>query len=344
MTVPPGSGQPEYGGYPSSGYQDPYSAYPSYGGYQVEPPPEPPRRRKNSPFTVLLVIVALVGAVVVYAKVTAKYSDTASDAGTSSPAAPGTTQPPEGTQTSPPPLRPRAPRKLEDHPLMVDGGKLAFANCELPKLGRATEQLRAFYLAGLDCLNRAWTPLLESSNLPTYEVELDTSADITETACGKADKDETFVAMYCSRNHMIYMPTKRLLRAYSTTSPGGHLATLAHEYGHHVQSVSGMLAAAGEAQEKAGEDTPGSADVSRRIEMQANCFAGMFLTATVGRGTVTKALADKAVNDFRQADDSADAQSSHGTGRNQGAWARKGYQSGDAKDCNTWAAKPADVK
>ncbi|MCO1578130.1 neutral zinc metallopeptidase [Crossiella sp. SN42] len=348
MTAPSGPGQPpEHGGSAGSGhpaYHDPYPAYADYSGYLDPEPPKPPRRRKNSPLTILLVLVVLVGSVVVYAKVTANNAAEPDNSAQSSPNSPGTTAAPGSTQPSPAPLRPRPTRKLEDHPLMVDGGKLAFAQCDLPKIGRATDQLRTYYLAGIDCLERAWTPLLESANLPTHKVELDTSADITETACGKADKDEQFVAMYCSRNSMIYMPTKRLLRVYGTSSPGGHLATLAHEYGHHVQSLSGMLAAAGQKQEEAGEGTPGSAELSRRLEMQANCFAGMFLAATVGRGTVTKALADKAVNDFRQADDSPDSQSSHGTGKNQGAWAKRGYASGNAKDCNTWAAKPADVK
>lgn len=342
MTGSAGPGQPTGdSGYP--GYHDPYPAHADYSSYlDPEPPPRPPRR-KNSPLTLLLVLVVLVGSVVVYAKFSGSSAD---DPGTAQPSPnnPGTTAAPDSTQPSPAPLRPRPTRKLEDHPLMVDGGKLAFAQCDLPKIGRNTEQLRAYYLAGIDCLERAWTPLLEAANLPTHKVELDTSPDITETACGKTDKDEQFVAMYCSRNSMIYMPTKRLLRVYGTASPGGHLATLAHEYGHHIQSLSGMLSAAGQKQEEAGENTPGYAELSRRIEMQANCFAGMFLNATVGRGTVTKALADKAVNDFRQADDSADSQSSHGTGKNQGAWAKRGYTSGNTKDCNTWAAKPADVK
>ncbi|MFD1151283.1 neutral zinc metallopeptidase [Saccharothrix hoggarensis] len=236
--------------------------------------------------------------------------------------------------------RPRAVHRLADHPLLVTPVRLPAVPCPLPGFGVSDAELSAYYRAGVLCLDAAWRPVLEQANLPFDPPALDTAPDLVEGPCGSAPAESEAVAYYCGRNRTIYMPTKRLRDNGGGERPGSHLATLAHEYGHHVQALTGMLRAADSKIVDAGEETPAGLEMSRRIELQANCFAGMFLVAvseSIGTG-----LAQEAADDFQYAVEEPPEKNAHGSPDNQAEWASHGYTTGVTSSCNTYAA-PADA-
>ncbi|TQM81000.1 hypothetical protein FHX81_3360 [Saccharothrix saharensis] len=253
-------------------------------------------------------------------------------------AAPGVT----GTQaaeTEAP--RPRAVHRLADHPLLTAPVRLPVVACTLPGFGVSDAELSAYYKAGVGCLDQAWRPVLEQANLPFNPPALDTSPDLVEGPCGSAPAESEAVAYYCGRNRTIYMPTRRLRDNGGGERAGSHLATLAHEYGHHVQALSGMLRAADSKIVSAGEETPAGLEMSRRIELQANCFAGMFLVAvseSIGTG-----LAQEAADDFQYAVEEPPEKNAHGSPDNQSEWASAGFTAGVTTSCNTYAAPAEDV-
>jgi uncharacterized protein len=252
-------------------------------------------------------------------------------------AAPGATVA-EPTVAEPP--RPRAVHRLADHPLLTTPVRLPAVTCPLPGFGLSDTQLSAYYEAGVRCLDRAWRPALEQANLPFEPPALDTSPELGEGPCGSAPAESEAVAYYCGRNRTIYMPTQRLRNNGGGERAGSHLATLAHEYGHHVQALTGMLRAADGKIVDAGEETPAGLEMSRRIELQANCFAGMFLVAaseSIGSG-----LAQEAAEDFRYAVTESPEKNAHGMPDNQAEWAAQGFSTGVTSSCNTYAA-PADA-
>lgn len=244
---------------------------------------------------------------------------------------------PTGTE----PARPRAVQRLEDHPLLVKAVPLPELTCDLPKFGTTDDQLAAYYTAGVLCLDQAWGPVLKAENLPFEPPQLDASPELANGPCGAAPASEDAVAYYCGRNRMIYMPTGRLRENGGGDRPATHLATLAHEYGHHVQAMTGILRAADLKIVNAGEKTPAGLEMSRRIELQANCFAGMFLRAAGGKGSINSELANRAEEDFQYAMEEAPDKNAHGSPANQGIWASNGYESNSTATCNTYAA-PAD--
>ncbi|QFZ16836.1 neutral zinc metallopeptidase [Saccharothrix syringae] len=252
-------------------------------------------------------------------------------------AAPGA-PPAPATGTEDP--RPRAVHRLADHPLLVTPVKLPAVACSLPGFGVSDTQLSAYYKAGVACLDQAWQPVLEQANLPFSPPTLDTSPELTDGPCGSAPAESEAVAYYCGRNRTIYMPTRRLRDNGGGERAGSHLATLAHEYGHHVQAVSGMLRAADSKIVAAGEETPAGLEMSRRIELQANCFAGMFLLAA--SGSIGSGLAAEAAEDFRYAMEEPPEENAHGTPENQAQWASGGFETGTTTSCNTYAA-PAEA-
>ena len=241
------------------------------------------------------------------------------------------------------PIRPRAVYRLADHPFLVKPASLPQQTCTLPPFGVTDQQLAAYYTAGAECLDAAWGPLLTATNLPFEKPSLDASPDLKDGPCGAAPESDHAVAYYCGRNRTIYMPTARLRDNGGGDAPATHLATLSHEYGHHVQALTGLLRAADLKITDAGEKTPAGLEMSRRIELQANCFAGMFLASAAGRGSVTTSLARLAQDDFQYAIEEKPENNAHGSSANQAQWATAGYKSNSTTACNTFSATPQQV-
>lgn len=241
------------------------------------------------------------------------------------------------------PVRPRAVYRLADHPVMVTPASLAPVTCQLPAFGVSDQQLAAYYTAGVACLDAAWGPLLTTANMPFEKPTLDASPTLKDGPCGAAPESDHAVAYYCGRNRTIYMPTSRLRENGGGDAPATHLATLSHEYGHHVQALTGILRAADLKITDAGEKTPAGLEMSRRIELQANCFAGMFLTSASGRGSISAALARQAQEDFKYAIEEKPENNAHGSAANQAQWATTGFKANTTTACNTFAAPAAQV-
>jgi predicted metalloprotease len=226
---------------------------------------------------------------------------------------------------------------IGDNRLLQSGAVLADVRCELPALGSAPERLEAFYTAELHCLDRAWEPALDEAGIAFAPVNVSITDDPT-TACGALPPSDEATGLYCAEDATIYLPRKRTLEAFGLTEQA-HLATLAHEYGHHVQHLSGILADANEQLQHYPAGSAADRELGRRVELQANCFAGVFLASAVGRGSITEELGDAAVDDFRNWVDSE----THGTSDTQWTWAARGFRHADVGHCNTWHAASQDV-
>ncbi|MFD9891161.1 neutral zinc metallopeptidase [Amycolatopsis sp. NPDC059027] len=232
---------------------------------------------------------------------------------------------------------PRAVPRLADNALLATGVTLGPASCSLPDLGRAPAQLEAFYRALLDCLEQSWRPALDKAGEPMVAVTLSLNLP-THSACGDAPSKNEAVAYYCGGDTTIYAPTEWML-ADANLNRARHIATIAHEYGHHVQRQSGILAAAAARMSSPNQDTAADKEQVRRIELQANCFGALFVAAASGKGSITASLANAGVADYGRAQDS----DTHGTRKHQLAWAKAGFEGRTTAACNTWSASAAEV-
>ncbi|HET9138347.1 neutral zinc metallopeptidase [Actinophytocola sp.] len=234
------------------------------------------------------------------------------------------------------PAKPRAVFELQTNPLLADGIGLPQVTCQLPGMARDAEKLRAYYQAAIACLDEAWKPVLGQVNEPFTSPKLEIQAG--RSLCGDAPPANEATAYYCSGGRVIFMPTDRLL-SQAGLSQAAHLAVLAHEYGHHVQALSGILNAAYDKGEAFGKDSPEKLELTRRAELQANCFSGMFIASVAGRGSVSAKLARQAADSFRD----TVADNSHGSVKHQVKWGRAGYDTNKTAACNTWLAPPTEV-
>jgi predicted metalloprotease len=234
--------------------------------------------------------------------------------------------------------------KLADHPILQDpNAGLQNIVCRLPTWHSTETAVEAFFTAAEQCLNDAWGPFLEYYHLPFSPPTLrfPTSASF-QTACGTIGVSVATAAYYCDNN--LYVPYRGLQIDQYGDNPGVYLALIAHEYGHHVQEVAGLMDAVWQQIYQVGQDSPAGLDLSRRKELQAQCFSGMFLGAVVDRGgSVTHDMYARAWRDQDTRGDNTSGSHDHGTNAHYAAWWRKGAQSNRIAQCNTFAAPTPDV-
>ncbi|GAA1208535.1 neutral zinc metallopeptidase [Prauserella alba] len=245
------------------------------------------------------------------------------------------------------PAGPEKVYKLGHHPLFqnTDGGLTANA-CPLPAWQDTTAAAEAFLTAATDCLNTTWGDLLRAYNLPFERPTLRfPSGRSYSTPCGSQQVDITQAALYCRGN--LYMPIDGLQFDQRPNQPGVHLALLAHEYGHHVQHMSGISETAWRQIENAGGLGTAKGDrVSRRLELQAQCFSGMFMGSHTGRSGpngITQSMLDNAWNEQQTRGDDTSGTNDHGSNANYAAWWQQGSRDNRLYQCNTWLAEAGSV-
>ncbi len=276
---------------------------------------------------VMLVVAALVVGGVKESKAGAGQTRQPTVSAPSASSAPSTSRPPV-------PIR---KYETADNPLVAPGVTMPKVTCELPRLGRAKEKLEAFYLALLPCLEQAWHPTLTQVDEPRIPVEV-TTDDVETTPCGAPPPAAEAMGFYCSEGPTIFVPLPRQLE-YGGPDLLTQLFLLAHEYGHHVQEQSGIMSKHDALYREADGDQTKILDLSRRLELQADCFSTLFLANAAGRGSI----AAKLLTPLKQTGLEAADSETHGSAKNGALWQKRGLNAKDTSACNTFAAPASEV-
>ncbi|MFD9896023.1 neutral zinc metallopeptidase [Amycolatopsis sp. NPDC059027] len=361
MTQPPHGNLPPRGPVQPPPVPGPPPAAPWPPGQHHQFPSPPPRRSPGAIIGICLgaVAVLVLGLVAIVALnkndtpvASTGYQNTPSPSAPSELPPAGASSPQSATATAPPSMSSSAPSnegpqkilKLADHPILLDkNAGLQNRVCDLPPWQSTQSGAEAFFTAASNCLNAAWGPFLQAYHLPFTPPSLHfpTGASF-ETECGTIQVGIATAAYYCENN--LYVPFRGLQTDQYGNNPGVYLALFAHEYGHHVQEVAGLMDAAWQKIYEAGQNSPAGLEMSRRKELQAQCFSGMFLGAHVDQGgTVTRDMYNKAWNDQETRGDNTSHSRDHGTNAHYAAWWRAGATNNRIADCNTFAAPASEV-
>ncbi|MFI7614893.1 neutral zinc metallopeptidase [Nonomuraea terrae] len=208
----------------------------------------------------------------------------------------------------------------------VMGGEVVPHDCAIPSIraGRVAS-LRSFHRATAECADRFWADRFAAAGLaytpPAVQI---TTGD--DSVCGAIGGSG---AQYCPQQRTIVI---RVTEEDVREPFRMNLAhSVAHEWGHHVQGLIGVLSA------QSALYGPASGDARRllnhRLEMQAECFAGVFYSAALD--SIDPGIGWEAWMDAVRLADESDI---HGKPRNLAFWQNRGYRGGATGFCNTWTA------
>ena len=211
-----------------------------------------------------------------------------------------------------------------------------------------------FVAAVLGDTEDRWAEILGERNVSYTAPKLVLFSGSTRSACGRAES--AMGPFYCPNDERIYLDTEffdeiqtRLggCPAGSKTCEFSQAYVIAHEVGHHVQDVLGILPKAEQMQQNAGEAEANQIQV--RVELQADCFAGLWANRSQAKlkflenGDVDAALQTaSAIGDDtlqKRAQGYAVPDSfTHGTSAERKRWFSRGLQSGQLSACDTFSA------
>jgi predicted metalloprotease len=195
----------------------------------------------------------------------------------------------------------------------------------------------------LDTAQATWARTLSARGVAYQEAHLVLFRDGIESACGFA---ETATGpFYCPADHKVYIDLgfyQELRDRFGASGDFAQAYVLAHEIGHHIQTLLGTEGMRG------GRDN----ETSVRVELQADCYAGVWgYSANRARmldaGDLEEGItAAAAVGDDRlqrMATGQVNPESfTHGTSAERTAWFRRGYTTGRIESCDTFSG-PVDI-
>ncbi|MGI8546037.1 MAG: KPN_02809 family neutral zinc metallopeptidase [Gemmatimonadaceae bacterium] len=197
----------------------------------------------------------------------------------------------------------------------------------------------------LDDVQSTWTKILAAQGVRYPDAKLVLFRNSVESACGVAQTASG--PFYCPVDHKVYIDLgfyEELRNKFGAPGQFAQAYVLAHELGHHVQDVLGTDARVRQLE----ESRPQQANqLSVRLELQADCYAGIWANTTQQRrlldaGDIDQALvAASAVGDDRiqvQETGSVHPESfTHGTAAQRATWFKRGFTSGNPQSCDTFA-------
>jgi predicted metalloprotease len=202
------------------------------------------------------------------------------------------------------------------------------------------EKLVQFVSFVLDDAQNVW-----QQQLPSYRpATLVLFRDAVQSACGFAESATG--PFYCPGDEKVYIDLgfyEELQRRFGAPGDFAQAYVLAHEIGHHVQNVVGTEAEVRRARTQRADLAN---ELSVRLELQADCYAGIWAHSTGRRemleqGDVEEGLgAAAAVGDDRLqrmgGGRVVPESFTHGTSAQRQEWFRRGFESGRPEDCDTF--------
>ncbi|GAC1633393.1 MAG: neutral zinc metallopeptidase [Candidatus Acidiferrum sp.] len=225
------------------------------------------------------------------------------------------------------------------------GGTRPVASQPDPRRTEAEKPLVQFVSFVLDDTQKNWETLLPQQAGKTYRhAKLVLFRNYTQSGCGSAESATG--PFYCPEDEKVYIDLgfyDELKQRFGAPGEFAQAYVLAHEIGHHVQKLVGVEAKVRQLQE---EDPRQKNPLSVRVELQADCLAGVWAHSTQQRGLlesgdVVSALgAAAAVGDDRLQKMATGHVSpetfTHGSSQQRMSWFRKGLDNGTIAACNTF--------
>ena len=211
----------------------------------------------------------------------------------------------------------------------------------------AEEDLRKVAISTFNDAQKTWATLLpQQANVSYQPAKLVLFWDATHSGCGAAGAEVG--PFYCPADTRVFIDLafyRELAKRFKAPGDFAQAYVIAHEIGHHVQNLIGV-----ERKVRAGQrrDPRAANALSVRMELQADCLAGVWAHGAAGRNLLEPGDMDEGLRAAAAVGDDEIQKMgggrvrpetwTHGAAAQRQRWFRRGFDSGDLSACDTFAA------
>ena len=230
---------------------------------------------------------------------------------------------------------------------LVGGGGGVQQSVSVSNDPQKLSDIQHWSLKVLGSTERVWGQIFQQSGQQYQPTVLSFYSQAGASGCGAAQS--AMGPFYCPNDKKVYLDTDfftELRQRFGAPGDFAQAYVIAHEVGHHVQDLEGTLGQVQQRQRSVGEQEGNALQV--RVELQADCYAGVWAKRTglmeagdleegmtaaqsIGDDTLQKAAGRRPVPESF----------THGSSEQRMTWLRKGLESGDPSQCDTFAAAAA---
>ncbi|KQU76533.1 flagellar biosynthesis protein FlgM [Aminobacter sp. DSM 101952] len=209
----------------------------------------------------------------------------------------------------------------------------------------ANDEMTQFVSTVLAETEDTWNGIFQAEGLKYEEPKLLLFSGQVSSACGYASSASG--PFYCPGDKKVYLDTSffnQLAKQFGAAGDFAQAYVIAHEVGHHVQNLTGILPKFNQMRQQMSEADANQ--MSMRVELQADCFAGVWGYYTAQKGLLEDGDIQEALNAAQQiGDDTLQKRMqgyvvpesfNHGTSEQRQRWFAAGLKSGKLSSCDTF--------
>jgi predicted metalloprotease len=199
----------------------------------------------------------------------------------------------------------------------------------------------------LDDTNTLWADTFQRAGQSYTPAKMVIFSNATQSGCGPANSQTG--PFYCPADQKVYLDLgffQELKQRFGAPGDFAQAYVIAHEIGHHVQQTTGIEQQVVQAQQ---QDPSQQNALSVKLELQADCLAGVWAYSVYKRGDLDPGDVDEALAAASAVgDDRIEAQAgmpvnpetwTHGSAAQRSSWFKKGMSNGDPADCDTFSGQ-----
>ena len=218
-----------------------------------------------------------------------------------------------------------------------------------PNSAPAQDEMSRFVRVVLADTEDTWNDIFQQSGQNYPDPVLVLFSGSARSACGYASAASG--PFYCPGDHKLYIDLafyEELRRRFNAPGDFAQAYVIAHEVGHHVQNLIGVLPKFAQMRQSMGQAEANAMSV--RVELQADCFAGIWGRYAADKGMLEQGDLEEALNAASQIGDDAIQRRTqgyvvpesfnHGSSQQRQRWFKRGFDAKSVKACDTFNANP----
>jgi predicted metalloprotease len=213
------------------------------------------------------------------------------------------------------------------------------------KQGTPSDEVGQFVSSVLGSTEDVWQQIFQQNNQTYRPPRLVLYSGATPSACGMGQA--AMGPFYCPPDQRVYLDTaffREMERRFQAAGDFAAAYVVAHEIGHHVQNLLGIMDRVMQERQRVSKSESNALSV--RTELQADCFAGVWAhhaKQSLEPGDIEEAInAATAIGDDKLQEQSQGRvvpdSFTHGSSEQRVRWFKTGFESGQVRSCNTFAA------